>query len=66
MQCISSLQESPWLFLYEKLEFLEELGSGAFGVVRRALAHSLEAGEPATVVAVKMLKGIMGIALMLM
>ena len=56
-QCISGLQQSPWLFPYEKLEFQEELGSGAFGVVKKALAHSLQPGEPATVVAVKMLKG---------
>ena len=59
LQCILSLQQSPWLFPYEKLEFGEELGSGAFGVVKKALAHSLQPGAPDTVVAVKMLKGIM-------
>ena len=56
-QCISGLQQSPWLFPYEKLEFQEELGSGAFGMVKKALAHSLQPGASATTVAVKMLKG---------
>ena len=57
LQCISGLEQTPWLFPYEKLEFQEELGSGAFGVVKKALAHGLQPGEPATVIAVKMLKG---------
>ena len=54
---MSDLELTPWLFPYDKLEFQEELGSGAFGVVKKALAHSLTPGEAATVVAVKMLKG---------
>ena len=57
IQCIASLQQSPWLFPFDNLELQEELGSGAFGVVRKAQAQSFQAGEPATIVAVKMLKG---------
>ena len=57
LQCIAGLQDSQWLFPFKNLEFGEELGSGAFGVVRKARAYSLQPGEPATTVAVKMLKG---------
>lgn len=56
-QCLRKLKQSPFYFPYEKLEFREELGSGAFGVVKKALAHSIELDKSSTIVAVKTLKG---------
>ena len=35
------------------------LGSGAFGVVRKAIAHNIEPDKASTTVAVKSLKGIL-------
>lgn len=55
VQCICELEEKKWLFPYEQLEIGEELGSGAFGIVRKAVAHDVR-GSSITV-AVKMLKG---------
>lgn len=54
MQCICELEEKQWLFSYEQLEFGEELGSGAFGLVKKAIAHNVRSS---VTVAVKMLKG---------
>ena len=57
IQCIKELQQSQWLFPYEKLEFEKEVGSGAFGVVWRAVAKSVKDGGTSVTVAVKTLKG---------
>ena len=57
LQCIQDLHQSPWLFPFENLHFEGDLGSGAFGVVKKARAHSIEPNKPSTTVAVKMLKG---------
>lgn len=54
---MSELEEKQWLFPYEQLDIGEDLGSGAFGVVKKAIAHNVRADAPAMVVAVKMLKG---------
>lgn len=56
VQCLQDIQRSEWLFPYEKLEFGEELGSGAFGVVRKAVILDVCDGSSKTV-AVKTLKG---------
>ena len=56
IQCVYELEEqNQWLFPHEQLDIGEVLGSGAFGVVKKATAHSAK-GAP-IVVAVKMLKG---------
>lgn len=57
MQCLCKLKQSALYFPYEQLEFKEELGSGAFGVVRKAIAHNIEPEGLSTTVAVKSLKG---------
>ncbi len=58
MQCIQDIQGSEWLFPYEKLDFGEELGSGAFGVVKKVVAHSIDPRDwSSKIAAVKMLKG---------
>ena len=56
-QCLYKLRQSPLYFPYEKLEFKEKLGSGAFGVVKKALAYNIEPDKSSTIVAVKSLKG---------
>ena len=60
VQCFCVLEQSQWLFPYKDLKFEGELGSGAFGVVRKAQALSMQPGKPSTTVAVKTLKGGMG------
>ena len=57
VQCFCELEKSQWLFPYKDLKFEGELGSGAFGVVRKAQALSMQLGNPSTTVAVKTLKG---------
>lgn len=57
VQCFCELEKSQWLFPYKDLKFEGELGSGAFGVVRKAQALSMQPGNPSTTVAVKTLKG---------
>ena len=57
VQCFCELEKSQWLFPYQDLKFEGELGSGAFGVVRKAQALSMQPGNPSTTVAVKTLKG---------
>ena len=52
-----ALQKTPWYFPYERLEMREDLGSGAFGMVKKAIAYNIQPDEPSTIVAVKMLKG---------
>lgn len=54
-QCISEHAEKDLFFPYEQLELGDDLGSGAFGIVKKAIVHT--DGSP-VVVAVKMLKGI--------
>lgn len=51
------LQKTPWYFPYERLEIREDLGSGAFGMVKKAIAHNIQPDEHTTTVAVKMVKG---------
>ena len=60
VQCFCELERSQWLFPYKELKFEGELGSGAFGVVRKAQALSMQPGKPSTTVAVKTLKGGIG------
>ena len=57
LQCMHQLKEKQWLFPYEQLELGEELGSGAFGVVKKAQAHNVRPDGSSITVAVKMLKG---------
>lgn len=57
VQCFCVLEQSQWLFPYKDLKFEGELGSGAFGVVKKAQALSMQPGKPSTTVAVKTLKG---------
>lgn len=56
-QCLAELEDKQWLFPYDQLEIGEDLGSGAFGVVKKAVAHNVRADGSSIVVAVKMLKG---------
>ena len=51
------LKKTAWYFPYERLEMHEDLGCGAFGMVKKAVAHKIHPYEPSTIVAVKMLKG---------
>ena len=57
-QCVAELRSGQWLFPYDQLEMGEELGAGAFGVVKKAVAHNVRADGASIVVAVKMLKGV--------
>ncbi|KFB41183.1 hypothetical protein ZHAS_00008745 [Anopheles sinensis] len=47
---------SEYEFSLEKLTFGDQLGEGAFGVVRKAVARDIYVHEPSTTVAVKTLK----------
>jgi len=51
------LEQSQWLFPFSDLQFKGGLGSGAFGIVRKAEVLSTQPGKPPLTVAVKSLKG---------
>ena len=52
---------SRWYIPYTKLQVHEVLGSGAFGIVRKATGYDILEGhdQKQSTVAIKMLKGIM-------
>ena len=47
---------SKWYIPYDKLQVHEKLGSGAFGMVKKATGYGVVPGQCETIVAVKMLK----------
>lgn len=51
------LYPSKWFIPHDKLMLEEDLGSGAFGIVKKAKVYRLSEDEEFTTVAVKMLKG---------
>ena len=55
-QCLQELHSSDWYVPYHKLSFEGELGSGAFGTVKKARIAGIKGGASDKVVAVKMLK----------
>lgn len=56
-QCFRELEQSQWLFPFKDLQFKGGLGSGAFGIVRKAEVLSTQPGKPPLTVAVKSVKG---------
>ena len=57
MQCAMELYPSKWFIPHDKLMIEDDLGSGAFGMVKKAKVYRLSEEEEFTTVAVKMLKG---------
>ena len=55
-QCLQELKSSDWYVPYHKLSFEGELGSGAFGTVKKARVAGIKGDTSGKVVAVKMLK----------
>ena len=51
------LYPSKWFIPHDKLMIEDDLGSGAFGMVKKAKVYRLSEEEEFTTVAVKMLKG---------
>ena len=56
-QCAMELYPSKWFIPHDKLMLEDDLGSGAFGMVKKAKVYRLSEEEEFTTVAVKMLKG---------
>ena len=57
LQYIRELEENQTLFPYENLELGQVLGTGAFGIVRKAIAYNFQPDGSSVTVAIKMLKG---------
>ncbi|XP_019863318.1 PREDICTED: fibroblast growth factor receptor 3-like isoform X1 [Amphimedon queenslandica] len=55
-ECLQELHSSDWYVPYHKLSFEGELGSGAFGTVKKARVAGIKGDTNEKVVAVKMLK----------